>query len=399
MPLTLNNFTGFETEGPEEATSATGSVTFPTTDVRSGLSCLFLDGGGESYAMAWDANGATDDGTDYIIGFGVKFESTTADITSFVSLIDDSSNVIFGVRLASSNKIEIVDTTTFRITATNEVGTTNYHYIEVYFTYTGTDSAELFIDGVSEGTTSVADFFATGTIAPTGTLRFIHDGTNSVRIDDVYILSGASSADDRLGPIEVFGYQAGESATSTGGTPTNGTFTETGDTIGVDEVDGTALEASGASALTLTVDLTDGSNARGLEGGPAAGAADVSGTILAAKYVLNLKRGNGSGTSMRYLYGNSSETETSSADIESNLSSSYVIFEQLSITASVVPTSSDDFSFGISAGTDDTGSREIFCADAWCMLLHCPKVDSVTFANLSDGIMGIQNSFEGPFEI
>ncbi len=58
-----------------------------------------------------------------------------------------------------------------------------------------------------------------------------------------------------------------------------------------------------------------------------------------------------------------------------------------------------DFMIGISAGTDDTGGREIFCADAWCMLLHVPVIIFPNLTALSEGIMGEQNSYEGPFEI
>ena len=100
---------------------------------------------------------------------------------------------------------------------------------------------------------------------------------------------------------------------------------------------------------------------------------DVSGTIIGAKWIYNLKRSNGSGTSMRYLFGNTGETATSSADIEADLTTGFpLIKEQISEAASQVPTALEDFRIGISAGTDDTGGRSLFCADAWCMLLHVP---------------------------
>ena len=105
---------------------------------------------------------------------------------------------------------------------------------------------------------------------------------------------------------------------------------------------------------------------------------DVSGTIKGAKYIYNLKRGNGSGTSMRYIFGNTGDGETSSADIEATLTTAYQIVEELSEAAGVVPLSSEDFSFGISAGTDDTGGRSIFAADIWAMLLHVPAAGGHT---------------------
>jgi hypothetical protein len=76
---------------------------------------------------------------------------------------------------------------------------------------------------------------------------------------------------------------------------------------------------------------------------------------------------------LRYLYGNTGDGETSSANIASSLTVSYAIFEQISEAAGVVPLSTENFSAGLSAGTTDTGGREIFCADMWAMLLHVPE--------------------------
>ncbi len=64
---------------------------------------------------------------------------------------------------------------------------------------------------------------------------------------------------------------------------------------------------------------------------------EASGTIIGAKYIYRLKRSSGSGTSMRYWFGNSVDGETSSPDIEGDLGTSYTIKEQISEATGIVP--------------------------------------------------------------
>ncbi len=564
MALTLNNFTGFETQSGEEAASTT-SVEFETVVTRSGSSALSLNASGDEFSLPWVVSGATDAGGKYIFGFAFYLPSNSTSYGA-IRIEDDTGVDIARLVLVGDETVIFQDANASTLGAASSVlGVAAWHYVEVYADLNSASGDwEWFVDGSSIDSGTGADFTqgnAFGGSASTFNIRGAGSQTIDVFYDDVYILSNAASADDRLGPVQVLGYQAGANTSSTG-TPTNGNFTETGDTPGVEEADGTALEANGASALTLVTDLDDALNDRGLVGGPGglsdtyffdlsdasvsdpegvwsdgigdAGGAfdnssatrarsnssnagsvtfeelagegtsapgsggtitsvyfrveylafsspvlnveiatdgrgetllsttypnvatiqfsgwdvltvpsggwtwakiqaleirfwdsstsgnsvdcrlhdllvnhssgsdaphDVSGTIIGAKYVYNLKRGNGSGTSLRYLYGNTGETATSSANIEGVLTTAYVIFEQISVVSSVVPTSLENFRFGISAGTDDTGGREIFAADIWAMLLHAPLVSSITLAALSEGIMGSQNSFEGPFEI
>ena len=46
----MNNVTGFETQGTEEASATAGTPTFETTNQRSGESALILDNSAEQYA-------------------------------------------------------------------------------------------------------------------------------------------------------------------------------------------------------------------------------------------------------------------------------------------------------------------------------------------------------------
>ncbi len=399
MALQLNNFTGFESRGPEEAESTQGSITFPTGSPRSGIAELSVPAASNTFfRLPWVVG--TDAGADYIFGIGIDFASLTDDTSGVVHVRDSAGTVILNVRVGASSKIVIRDNVgTDVITATNAISTGSYVYIEVYFQHIGTNAnGELFIDGVSEGTTTTADFSAGNNLDSTATLSIKSDTSNAFTAEDVYILSGASSAADRLGDAEVFGYQTSDTGTTN---LLNGSWDETGDTPGVEEADGTAVEVAGASSTTAVSDLDDGTNARGREGGPTAGAADVSGTIKGAKYVFNLKRINGSGTSLRYLFGNADDGETSSANISTILTTTYAIFEELSEAAGVVPTASENFSFGLSAGTDDVGNRTIFAADIWAMLLHVPagEEDNSDLEWAATQILGQQEPVREPNEV
>ena len=525
MALMLNNITGFETQGFEEAESNTGSITFPTASPRSGAAELSVPAAANtSYRLPWVIG--TDAGADYIFGIAIDFASLTDDTSGVVHVRDSAGTVILNMRIGASSKLVIRDRGgNDRITSTNALSTGQYFYIEVYFQHLESSAnAELFIDGVSEGTTSAGVFSAGNSLDSSATLSIKSDGSNAYTADDLYILSGATAASDRLGNCEVFGYQTSD----TGNTNlANGSWDETGDTPAVPEADGTAVEVAGASSTTAVSDF-NAFNDRGQHGGPDAivgdtydfntsdagptdndavwtndanafdgststfaststagsettnelrgeGTAapasggtivdvfvrgnfttnsaaltiiiytdgegesllqeqnpnplggfdrywrlttpsggwswakiqaleciffkpsggdievnrlevfvshstgsetitpDVSGTIKGAKYIYSLKRTNGSGTSLGYLFGNATDGETSGGNIEADLTTSYIIFEEVSEAAGVVPTASENFSAGLEAGTTDTGGREIFCSDMWAMLLHVPS--------------------------
>ncbi|KKM61731.1 hypothetical protein LCGC14_1528850, partial [marine sediment metagenome] len=70
MALTLNNFTGFETQGDEEASSTIGTPIYNTTSPMDGGADLELDS-----ASTWDlpwVEGVTDAGTAWIVGAAFK---------------------------------------------------------------------------------------------------------------------------------------------------------------------------------------------------------------------------------------------------------------------------------------------------------------------------------------
>lgn len=379
MALTLNNFTGFETQGDEEANATAGSITFNATGGRNNGAYITLNSSIAEYELLWVVTGATDGGNDYIVGAGVRFDDVTpTDVGVFLEIHDDADSVIISLQLQANGDVLVQDANQATIrTLTPTLVDATFHFFEIYFQHSATGTIEVFIDEFSEGSDSNEDLTDGNGFGGAGSHLKLRRSADIVsRYDDIYILSGATDADDRLGPVEVFGYQ---SDSSDGTNLENSrTWAEAGDTPGVEESDATAVQVAGGTSTTAIVDLVDGANSRGLPGGPSTGAPnDVSDTIKGAKWIYNLHRSNGSGTSMRYIYGNTGETATSSVDIEASLTdTAYTIFEQISEAASVVPTASEDFRYGISAGTDDTGSRELFAADIWAMLLHVPAADT-----------------------
>ena len=382
MALQVNNFTGFETGDTLEALSIAGSPTFPITDVRSGGRKLFLDVGSEKYTLPWVDN-VTDAGGDYIIGFAVKFASTSSDPTAFATVSDTNGSII-EINVDNNNSIVVESQGVDQITSSEEViGTSSYHYIEVYFQHSDSGNAELFIDGVSQGTATAQDFSRGGSLDSTVGLLFNHDGSNDISIDDVYILSGASSASDAFGDAEVFPYQnTAEDATDQGDTLADGTWALVSETP-LNE--GTSNDAQYVDTGNLTGStICD----EGTRAGPS-GDANVDGdsNIKAAKWIGRFKRGAGGGRTHNFYGGNDGAGANHATWIASNdaktlamsLDTVYATFTMLS-ESTEVPSSTEDFQYGFSKSA--TGGQDIFCGDIWAMLLHVPSTGPAPTINL-----------------
>ena len=400
MVLTLNTFVGFETGGLEESSAVTGSPdATEATIVRSGIRALKLPHSGQHIFDIQPFSSVADAGTGYVAGFAFQTNDTTPNSGHALFRAEDTG-VMFSLVWESDGDFSLTDNTGGTIgTATTPFTNNVWHYIEVYFQHSATASIEVFIDGTSViGPATNQDLLGSGTF---DTIRFFQQAANTTSdayIDDVYLLSGATAASDRLGDAEVFGYQTGHAtATDLGATLASGEWNDTADTPAFQEFDASAASLAGAVSSIARTDMND-ANARGQGPGPN-GDSNIDGdsNIKGAKYIFNLKRSNGSGTSMGYLYGNSGDGSTSSGNIESQLGTSYTRFEEVSEAAGVVPLSSEYLQIGLEAGTTDTGGREIFCSEAWAMLLHVPTPFAPT--KLSDVVFADQNYFQPPFDI
>ncbi len=364
----LLNFTGFETQGGEEASSISGTPSYPTTSPRSGVANLLLDTAADAYGLPWVSTGITDSGPDNIIGFGIKYGSTTEDATAHVEVKDSAGATIISITMGASSKLEVRDQPgNVVITATNAVGTSGYHFVELNFLKGSNGNAEFYIDGVDEGTVISTDFDAGGSLNSSAELVFTHDGSNQIEVDDVYILS-AGTPTSQLGNFAVKAYQnTAEDATDQGDALADGTWALVSETPGNEDAANDAqYQDTGNLAGSTICD-------EGTRSGPS-GDGDVTGTIKGAKWIGNFKRSSGGGRTHEFWVGNDADwitTPTTKTVVTLSLGVTYAITEKLLEASDLsVPTTSDFFQHGFSKSA--TAGQDIFCGDIWAMLGYVP---------------------------
>jgi hypothetical protein len=396
MALTLNNFTGFETQGAEEASATAGTLTYETTNPRNGDAALIIDSGADEFDLPW-VEGVTDAGSAYV--FGVAMQSPSGHgATTVLEVMDDSSTTIMVLRWVNDNTMILRDANDSALDTSAVLSTGEWHFFEVYAQLNnGSANWEWFIDGTSEGSGSGADLTnGNGFGSASSFLRF-GSTTSTIWFDDVYILSGATAASDRYGDFAVTMYQQTEmGATDNGDGLTNGTWTLVGQTPAVTDTSNDAEYDGTGSAWAGDTTTDAGASPDNARSGPS-GDGDVSDTAsVAAKFVWTLQRSNGKAhTSMFGRYGNDVDGTADTADLP--LATAYSNEFFLSESAAVVPTNTENFRIGFGATGD--GARTITCGEQWAMLGFVPLKTSETLSALSSGILGIQNSFAGPFEI
>ncbi len=271
MALKVNNFTGFEPQGAQESSDISGSPAYPTTDPISGLASLRFTASG-SWKLPWVSPGITDAGNDYVVGVAVNFaDKVPSSAAPFIQILDDAGPIL-DLRLETNSNVLIRDANQGTIRTLIDPFTVDQeHYIEIYFQHQASATMEVFVDGISQGEDTLEDLTDGGTLTDLG-LFGINDVT--VDFDDVYILSGATAATDRLGGStlesmpEVFGYQTGHSTNQDiGDALASGQWNDTGDTPAVEEGDAFCASLDGASSTTADTDMDD-INTRGLGPGP-----------------------------------------------------------------------------------------------------------------------------------
>jgi hypothetical protein len=380
MALTLNNFIGFETGGLEEASQTAGSPSATTSDVRTGSYALSCPANADQYLF--DPHIVADAGTDYVVGFAIKFSSFSAGTFFRARDDDDPVREIISVEITGTDpyNLRISDGITDWDGSTN-LETDKWYYIEVWWESTGTDNATLFLDGASEITATSGDF---DTGFNLNEYQFIAITNLTFFVDDIYAMSGATGTGDFLGPrTEVLGaYQnTAEDATDQGSALNNGTWADVGHTP---FFDGTQADYQQNGAIAGYTICDEGNRA-----GPAG---DAPGTITGAKYIHRMARTNGSSpTTLDKSYGNSVDGVTSK-DMASVLLVAYANFFEVSEAAGVVPTNSENFAFGM--GQTGSGGRDVLAHEMCGMLLHVHPALSTTLADMN---FPDQNYYLGPF--
>ena len=372
MALTINNFWGAETGGMDEASAFTGASA-STTQKHSGAYSYKITTNTEEFDLD-PFEAIASGGVKTIIGFWYR----TPPVTTVDTVVEGfgTTNLDFSLNLSSS-KLNLRDSgDTVVITGTTVLSTATWYFIEIYVERANSGAAELFIDGVSEGTASAKDFNAiTGGLQ----LKFIGSGTagDSIYIDDIYFQSGAASSADRLGGCEVISYRSSK----TGVTPDTGDDLGSGSWLNTQEIPfNTAnvgrytLDAAGAGSVNT--DDVGGSSG----GGPNTDT-NLDGTIPALKGIWYAKRDAGTATSHYGLLGNSGDGTTRTPEL--GLTSTDTIYTWISELTTIVPTTSEYCKIGFEKSS---GGRVFNCRDMLAVILHVPVAsvprDVTTIAEL-----------------
>ena len=360
MALTLNNFTGFETQGAEEF-NVVSSPTFNTSTPLRGTSSL----GGGSADLPWVADGITDAGASYVFGALFRKAGNPSSDSGLLQVDDDTGATICGVSVNTSGALELKDAATGILDTSSVLNNDQIYLIEVFAELNSASGAwEWFIDGVSEGSGTGADFTDGNAFSSAlSVLRFdaALGGLPAVDLDIGYILSGATSAANRLGIAEVFAYQndQGASATPDGGFGTVGTDLNTGTWDLVAETPSDTTSGNVAiytSAGHGTVDLTGPKDDANIDG---------DSNIIAIKGIWVAKRSNG-GTSIHSVALGNDGDGNAPPETVITLTTVYATHEVLRETD--LPLSTDL----IRQGFETTGARDFDCGEMWAMLLHVP---------------------------
>ena len=382
--------------------------------------CFHFVGGSSLEGLTWtrDVDNQTPPTTNHIIGsVYIRFSHLTPD-TEYrffgfapTLIADVFGNLVPDFFLETNGDVRIEDATNATITTINSPFTVDtWNHIEIRMLPASGSGSEMqvWINGIEElGNT-------TGLELDTHTnMDFLVVGGSPTATEEVYFASGLSivnstAATDRItgsdadqewevtGPY-VNDLGAGDTAPDENGAGTGaGTSLDTagwGDmaVVPIDTAEGEYSDAGGAKDGSV---YTDGAaNPAGSGGGPSGDPnIDTDAAIVAAKFISQLRRGNGGGTTHTHYWGNSADAGGS--DVVT-LSTANALFNAVTEAATEKPLSTEFMRQGFGKSS---GGREIFCSVLVSTLLHLPV--AITARNaLSGATYPDQNYFVGPHEI
>ena len=372
---TLNNFTGFETGGLEEASKSTsGSPDVQNTTVRTGTYALKLAGAATQavYRILAFENGI-DSGDDFIVGFA--FRTNNIRPSSSLQLI---ATVEIGLpmvlKLASNGDLVLY------ASGITEAGrepslfiADKWHYVEIRWQNLDAGDADVYVDGIPKISVTGQDFRGSGfTSANNAVYSFLGSATvgEDIFIDDFYAYSGASGTSDFLGNAEVFRYQADTNSLTpdVGDDLDQGVWQDSGETPGVEQSNETVPKytlGAGKNGTIFTDDTQSGENYRH---GPH-GDANIDGdsNIKGGKWLHQMKRQKGQPTIHYKRYGNDVDPIT---EVQVDLPTSYQNFFTVSEAATEVSLSTEHFAYGFRKGA---GQQDLSVKEIWAFILHVPS--------------------------
>jgi hypothetical protein len=242
--------------------TAKGTGTLETTGGRTG-SVKHVASNAGAQAILRYATGANT--ANFTAGFYFKIVSLPGADQVIAGLLASPSTAVLYVRITSTGALKVTNASlsaTYITTSAGAITAGTWHYIEVTATAgTGTGTAEVFVDGVSAGTTSGRTFGNLGAFV-------IYSHAGNVAFDDVYLRNDLSY-EGPPGGISITG--TGAAAGPSGVADGDGSVT----IPGVGAATGPPPTASGAGTVTTT-----GTGAATGPAGVADGLGTVDGTIL-----------------------------------------------------------------------------------------------------------------------
>lgn len=295
----------------------------------------------------------------FLVGMKFRFSDNSSLVDNIlIAFIGPSSALIGTVSLINTGELRFKDTNGVLLdVSVSPVPVNSYFRLEIAIQTTATGTWEWWIDGVSEGS-GTADF---------GTSRLeqinVFGPTNAAhQMDDLYVKSDDTIQPTPLENWEVFAFQAGSGATTTGSL-------DTGSVTDIDE-----LPFSDVDEISLTTDNSEWSVETDAAGAGQAGprlSGDIDGdpNIIMAVWHHRLKIAAGTDpTSLDQSFGNDTDT-LQFVDRLADLTASYQDFLVGSDDKSTaLPLSTEDFEYGIRKV--GTGTKDILCSGIFVQLLH-----------------------------
>ncbi|MEE9395246.1 MAG: hypothetical protein V3W41_22365 [Planctomycetota bacterium] len=381
MAVTINDFVGFEVGIDNEVSSSSGFTddTSAGGPGQPGGSTIMARAAGASTPGVIEItpfDSVSDAGNDHIIGFRVAVENfSSAGTTRLLEVVGATGTSVF-LQKTTGSSIEVRNVGGVISTITNAIVADDTHYyFEFYFQHADPGDWELFKDGVSIGSGTGDDLISSGSIV---TIEF--EGNNNASggftyYNDIYFVSGAASAADRLGQGAVRKYQSDKASATA----------DTGDALNIGQwvdcgivpfSDATVAEYTGAAAGSVDADATNGNPE-----GPS-GDTNIDNDPLAVKGIWRMNRSGGGGSAHFGLLGNDVDGTTRSADLDPPTSIANYFF--VSEDPTIVPLKTEHLSIGF----ETTGGQDFQCYGMAGMVLHIPTTGATTNKSISATMTG-----------
>jgi len=392
MSIIFEEMSGALTEGLEELSASTGTPTVSNSIGRAGGKSYVLAEGDE---IEFVGPPSTNDSG---LTFGIRFSDAPS---SEVEICKLGTVSVFRGTVSLNTSRQFV----FRDDGTSEatIGTSGALAVDTFglISWVAEDSAtaktRAFLDGVQIFNTTAdhsANFEKTVFKNPSGsgiTNMYITDYSSWSIIGGVF--------DDISGlvkNVEILGFSTTHAATDTdiGSAPDNNwsniaEFPKSDSNL-------CTFDSVGSAKFC---DQTTGDGPQG--------SADIDGDqhIVAVKFWHRMASGNGQGRVHARVFGHDGNTTTTTAasvtitndpSIDSGISGTPADFFTMSSLPVEMPGSDQHAALG--CGKDSTGGQDTELYEAMCMILHMPRPTPTTPTNLSDINLGVQHSFQGPYE-